>query len=274
MLIGVFVRVCDEDKIICDFVKHYLFLNFDKIIIYDYNSQKHVKDTLSENNLIDSKIIIKRKNVYIENTSYIEGINENKDLDWLLICDCDEFLYIKDNNIKKFLSQFSEDTCTIVINWVVFGNGGIKTYDKNKTIYEQFIIREKYNHFWNNFPKSIIKPKYIDTSKDTITVHIIESLNYLTKNVYNEIPEFKYVSHSQCIDYKLSDSTPVVLFHYMTLDLESMLEKKKKYERIGSNSQRYSIEWYYNYKEHISQSFKDDVTDDRMIKLYDNYNIN
>jgi|LakMenEpi03Aug12_release.lakeMendotaPanAssembly.Ray.scaffolds.fasta_scaffold1283017_1 hypothetical protein len=108
MLIGCFVRVCDEDKIICDFVKHYIKLGFDRIIIYDYNSLISVNDILNKNNLLLNNIIITRKNIYYENDAYHQAIDQNKDLDWLLICDTDEFLYIIIlNNFSNFFKEIS-----------------------------------------------------------------------------------------------------------------------------------------------------------------------
>jgi phosphopantetheine adenylyltransferase len=138
MKIGVSVRVRDEDKILCDFVKHYLFLGFDRIIIFDYNSNIKVSELLSNNNLLLENIIVIRKECYFEYDTYHQAINMNKDLDWLFICDADEFLYIE-SEIKKYLEKFESNVSSILINWVVFGTSNLKTYDKNKTIFEQFI---------------------------------------------------------------------------------------------------------------------------------------
>lgn len=245
-------------------------LEFDKIIIYDYNSLNKVSDILNENNLLSENIIITRKNCYFEHDSYQQMIDTNKDLDWLCLFDTDEFLYIKEGTIKNFLEKYDDNVCTILVNWVVFGSGGLKNYDIKKPIYEQFITRESYNHFWNVFPKSIIRPKLINNT-DYISVHIVESKKYLTMNVYNKEPEHKYNDACQCIDQNLSDDTPLVLFHYMTLDLESMLEKRNKYKSIGFNFDRYSLEWYYNYNNHPPQSFKDDIIDERMKLYYNKY---
>lgn len=268
MKIGVAVRVRDENKIICDFIKHYIKLEFDRIIIYDYNSINKVSNILQNNKLLFENIIIIEKDYYIENDTYHKAINMNKDLDWLFLCDCDEFLYLKEGSIKNFLEKFDNNVSTILVNWVVFGCNNLLKYDINKTIFEQFTAREQYNHFWNLFTKSIVRPKFIDTSNDNISTHIIESKNYLTKNVYNAIPKYIYYNACQCHDIDLSDNTPLVIFHYMTLDLESMLEKKKKYESIGVFCDRYTLKWYYNYEIHPPQSFKDDVYDDRMKKFH------
>ena len=48
MKIGVCIRAKDEQKIICDWVRHYLNLGFDKIFIYDNMSKPSIENTLKE----------------------------------------------------------------------------------------------------------------------------------------------------------------------------------------------------------------------------------
>jgi len=260
MKIGVCIKAKDEQKIICDWVRYYLKLDFDKIIIYDNLSNPPIQETLSNNNLLDNKIeiIIDSYTKGLQTPLYENCINNNKDLDWLLCCDTDEFLYIKNGNIKEFLSNFSDDTCTILINWLVFGSSGNLTYDYNKTIFEQFTKRETYNNFWNIFVKSFIRPKLINNA---LTNHIIYNENYKIKSVYNKELKIEHNTKCDMIDYNLNDNTPVVLVHYMTLDIDHMLSKGVKYKKchyIDKESTKYSLEWYSN-------TFKDHVEDLRMI---------
>ena len=239
MKIGVCIRAKDE-IIINDWINYYIQLGFDRIIIYD-NMSKH---PIQNNN---NKVIIITDTFEGSNQPvvYQECINNNKDLDWLLLCDADEFIYIKNGTIKDFLSTFSHDTCTILINWLVFGTNGKKTYDTSKTVFEQFTKREDYNHFWNQFVKSFIRPKLIDTIGN---VHITYNSNYKIKNVYNQTIVL-HLNNKTCdvLDINLSDKTPVVIIHYMLLDFENMLQKNIK-NRNGQlllqNDNKYSLEWY------------------------------
>jgi hypothetical protein len=178
----------NEENIICDWVNHYLNLDFDKIIIYDNLSNIPIKLLLNNNNLLNDKI-----EILIENTEFInqkniytECINNNKDLDWLLLCDADEFLYIKDNTIKNFLNNFSEDTCTILINWLVYGTSNNQIYNKSQSIYEQFTKREDYTHFWNIFVKSFVRPKLIIESQSP---HITYNKNYIVAVTFSASQE-------------------------------------------------------------------------------------
>ena len=261
LIIGVCVRVKDEQKIIKDWVNHYLKLDFDYIYIYDNLSNPSVENTLG--NYDKNKIKIKIDKVIASNQTdvYQDCLNNNKHLDWLLICDADEFLYIKNGNIKDFLNSFSNDTGTIFINWLVFGTSNLQTYDLSKNIFEQFIKREPYNFFWNEYVKSFIRPKYIKTINGW---HKIFNNSYKTKDVYNNSINLHKTNRYSNI--KLNDNTPVILIHYMTLDFESMLIKRERNSKFSStveNSDKYTIEWYNN-------NFKDEIIDDRMIKYYNN----
>ncbi len=270
MKIGVCIRCKDEEKIICDWVKYYINLGFDRIIIYDNLSNPCVSQILKNKNLlIDNKVFI-YIDEFIGNGQHIiyqKCIDQNKDLDWLLLCDPDEFIYIKDNNIKDFLKNFSEDTATIIINWLVFGSGGNKTFDITKTLFEQFTKREDYTHFWNHFVKSFVRPNLITNFGN---VHTTCNLNYKTKNVYNEEVKFNYPRDNEIIDSKLSDNTPAIIVHYMTLDIESMLKKRNKNlnnDLLDNNNPKYTLNWYYNNR---LQGFKDNNQDLRMLKYIEN----
>tara|TARA_B100000780_G_C20784792_1_gene311647 strand:- start:333 stop:479 length:147 start_codon:yes stop_codon:yes gene_type:complete len=46
MKVGVCIRCKNEEKIICDFVKYYINLDFDRIIIYDNLSNPSVEEIL------------------------------------------------------------------------------------------------------------------------------------------------------------------------------------------------------------------------------------
>ena len=268
MKIGVCIRAKNEQKIICDWVHHYLKLGFDKIFIYDNMSEPSIENTLKENNILNDKVFIKIDTFPHSNQPviYQECINENKDLDWLLLCDADEFLWLKQGNIKDFLSQYSEDTCTVLINWLVYGTSNLQTYDRNVSVFEQFILREDYSHFWNGFVKSFIRPKLIEQIGN---VHITYNSNLKVCNIYNNILTINDSSKCDYRDNNLNDNTPLVLVHYMTLDFESMSEKFKRNHDgalLQKDCNKYSLEWYKSKICPCNSGFKDNVRDLRMIK--------
>ena len=269
MNIGVCIRAKDEQQIICDWVLHYLKLGFDKIFIYDNMSEPSIESSLKSKNLLNDKIIIKIDTFPYSNQPviYQECIDENKELDWLLLCDTDEFLWLKEGTIKDFLSKFSDDTCTVFINWLVYGTSNLKTYDRNKSVFEQFTIREEYSHFWNTFVKSFVRPKLIEKIGN---VHTIYNNNYKVGNVYNNNIMIKYSNKCDYPDKNLNDNTPLVLVHYMTLDFESMQNKFKRNSKghLGEadnwkgDTHKYSLKWY----KMPVYGFNDNVKDLRMKK--------
>ena len=247
MRIGVCIRAKDEQKIIGDWVIHYTDLGFDKIVIYDNLSNPSIEETLKSKDLLNNKIEIKiDENPYSNQGGvYQECLDENKDLDWLLLCDADEFLWIKHGNIKLFLEQFSNDTSTLLINWLVFGTSNLQQYNMLEPIFKQFILREDYTHFWNSFVKSIVRPKLIDKIGN---VHVTHNEKYHVKNVYNKKIKIIDNGKSDYVDNILSDETPLLMVHYMTLDFKSM-EQKYHRNRKGAllpedNCNKYSLEWY------------------------------
>lgn len=265
MKLGVCIRAKNEQKIICDWVNHYLKLDFDKIFIYDNMSEPTIESSLKEKNLLNDKVFIKIDTFPHSNQPviYQECIDQNKDLDWLLLCDADEFLWLKEGTIKDFLSKFSEDTCTILINWLVYGTSKLQTYDKTKSVFEQFTLREDYNHFWNRFVKSFVRPKLIENVGN---VHITYNSNYKVCNIYNN--NISLINDSNICDYldkNLNDNSSIVLVHYMTLDFESMRHKfKRNHDGILLLKEdiKYSLEWYKS----NDNGFKDNVRDLRMKK--------
>tara|TARA_A100001015_G_scaffold228443_1_gene258148 strand:+ start:845 stop:1648 length:804 start_codon:yes stop_codon:yes gene_type:complete len=265
MKIGICIRAKNEQKIICDWVNHYLKLGFDKIFIYDNMSEPSIETTLKEKNLLNEKIFIKYDVVKHSNQPaiYQECIDQNKDLDWLLLCDADEFLWLKEGTIKDFLLKFSEDTCTILINWLVYGTSNLEKYDNNKTVFDQFTLREEYGHFWNTFVKSFVRPKLIENFGN---VHITYNSNYKICDIYkNVLTPPGDLDKCDYPDKNLNDNSPVVLVHYMTLDFESMLEKFKRNHNgwlLLDHDNKYSLEWY---KSEI-YGFKDNIKDLRMIE--------
>ena len=265
MKIGVCIRAKDEQKIICDWVSHYLKLGFDKIFIYDNMSEPSIESSLREKNLLNNKIFIKIDPVQYSNQPviYHECIDENKDLDWLLLCDADEFLWLKEGTIKDFLSKFSEDTCTVLINWLVYGTSNLQTYDRNKSVFKQFTMREEYSHFWNRFVKSFVRPTMIEKLGN---VHITYNENYKVCNIYDNIIIINDPNKCDYLDCNLNDNSPIELVHYMTLDYESMLNKRTKNAKqalgFTLKDNKYSLEWYKS----ETYGFKDNIKDFRMKK--------
>ena len=274
VIVGICIRVKDEDIILNEFIVHHINLGFDLIHIYDNNSSISVEELCKDVvKLYPEKIIIE-KDFSIDPSDpnwgqtnrYNDFLDKNRHLTWILNCDADEFIYLhKHDNIKDFLKEFSDDTSVIPVNWLTYGTSKLYTFDKNKLVMEQFTLREPYNNFWNYFRKSFIRPNLISKIKNW---HFHDSGQYLTKNVYNEIIIKKSEATLKDTDderNKLNDDTPMVMIHYMTLDHENMSKKhyKNKGKLMSNTGIKYTDEWYKKY-------FTDTITDKRMFKYITN----
>jgi len=261
MKIAVCCWMKDEDKIIREWIAHYLNLGFDKIYLFDNMSSIPVSSYISHPN-----VIIKLDNNPKEDPNWGQGarynefLNENRDMDWIFCCDADELLSLRINkSLKDFLSEFSDDTAVIPVNWVTFGQGRNKTFDNSKLVIEQFTIREEYKCFWNFFVKSFIRPNLITK---IVNWHYHDSGKYKSKNVYNEhIRSSKQSTIKEVTQERdrLNDKTPLVLHHYMTLDKESMRIKRNRNNNVLITCDKYTDEWY-------SKNFKDNIKDESMLK--------
>lgn len=102
MSIGVCARVKDEQKIISEWVCHYLRLGFERVVIYDDGSNPPVKKTLVD--CIDSKVVVVDSPTANQAEAYSDGMSRCSDLDWMLLCDADEFLWTDGRTITDYLA--------------------------------------------------------------------------------------------------------------------------------------------------------------------------
>ena len=281
MKIGVVARCRDEDKIVCDWVRHYKNLNFDKIWIYDFASKIPVKTILRSKNLYygDDLEVIRDDNRLVDfpGCCIKENLDKYLAVDWLLHVDIDEFLFVQNGfNVKKYLGLFKEHHVDIItINWLTFGTSNKNTYDYSKTLFQQFTYREPYNSFWNNFVKSFIRTEFLYKEKEkegNIPPHIpitwgsgnkdVVIYDCMVNKLNIDVPSTSSINGK----YPSSDSLAYIV-HYMTLDFESMSKKREKYHSANINiGKRYTKEWYFG-KVDPAQKFTDSVKDERFINL-------
>jgi len=137
----------DEDKYIKEWVDYHKKLNFDDIYVFQ-------NDWRWKGEKIDAELKVydgfgKQIECY---NHFIDNYQEN--YDWVAFFDVDEFLVLKKHkNIQDFVEDYFEYD-SIGINWVLFGDNGIKyNYDNHKLV-ERFLKRQE---FVNPHIKSIVK---------------------------------------------------------------------------------------------------------------------
>jgi hypothetical protein len=269
MKIGVVCRAKDEQLIIKDWISHYIDIGFDRVIVYDNMSNPSIKDTLGDDFVNKNKHILELRQDTVTKWNNVaslfqETIDQMTDLDWLLMCDADEFIWLqKDLSIKDFLSRFNDEVGTVLINWLTYGTSKLISFDNNKSLFEQFIRRGKYNNFWNRFVKSFIRPNLV---KKFINVHISANPEYRICNAFGNNITLDFKQKIKCFIPSMlpSSDSPCLLIHYMTLDHETMARKRQRNINgrlaIIKIPHKYTESWY-------AKQGLDDEVDGRMIKL-------
>jgi hypothetical protein len=163
------IKVCictigkNENKYIKEFIDHYKYYGIDKIMIYDNNDINGERFELELNNYIKNnfvEIIDYRGKEKSQITSMKDCYKNNYlKYDWLLFYDIDEFIYLKEKNIKIFLAKNKLNSCNrIYLNWVNhLDNEQIKY--KNESLFKRF---PKYKYFFDEnhaFVKTMIRGK-------------------------------------------------------------------------------------------------------------------
>jgi len=131
-----------ENQYAVEFVEWYKNLGFDKIFIYDNNhdGEEYFEEVLQQ--FIDNEFveIIPYRNVEkAQFSAYNECYAKHKnEYNWFAFFDFDEFLMLqKDDNIKLFLSRFSEDKQCILINWMIMDDNDL-VHNNGKPLMERF----------------------------------------------------------------------------------------------------------------------------------------
>jgi len=167
-------------------------------------------------------------------------LNNNKNYDWLIFYDLDEFIHLKNySNIKDFLYQKKFNKCqSIYLNWILHTDNNLIYYD-NRSLYERF--PEVY--FNKNFcrGKTIIRGNL-----GRIKIESTHTLNrrigrcngfgekFITSNINCKIPDYKYYF----IDHFHSKST------------EEFINKINKGDCVFGNNNIYKysrINFYFHF---------------------------
>lgn len=226
----VFACAKNESDYITEWVKHYLSIGFDKIIIADNND---IGDD-SLYNVLNDYIVNGR--VQIFDCRGMESIQvaiyskfcEYGNYKWCGYFDCDEFFEMGAyNNVKEFLSTLDEYDC-ISFNWLIFGPNG-QSYKKEGSVQERFLkpvcpvlyMKE------NVFIKSIVKGGYKRFENCWFNgSHIPSTTNEEVKysiGGYNEPYSSKTVHAHFPPSYKLG-----YIKHYYTKSYEEWEKKSRR----------------------------------------------
>lgn len=141
----------NEDNYIEEWIDYHTKLEFDHIFVYANDWE------YSSNN---SNVTVININGRIQQTNAYNHFKKNLsgNFNWAAFFDVDEFLVLnKHNNLKEFLSDYS-DCNAIGINWAIFGNNGHeKVEDEEYSVLKRFTKRSDESFGPNRHIKSIVR---------------------------------------------------------------------------------------------------------------------
>ena len=146
-----------ENLYIKEFIEYYIKLGIDHLFIYDDNDPNTEKMSNIINNSYAKYVTIYENNknlIKLQTDAYNTCYkNNNQKFDWLLMIDMDEFLVIKNNNLKNYLTKSIFNKCDFIkFNWVLTTDNNLIHYD-NRSLFERF----KKPYLKSGFVKSIIR---------------------------------------------------------------------------------------------------------------------
>ena len=199
----------DENLYVKEFIEYYIQLGIDHLFIYDDNDN----DSEKLNDIIDkrykNKVSVyetKQYNIINQSLAFSKCYNNNLNLfDWFLMVDMDEFLYIVNNTLKKYLTNKRFNKCDFIkFNWVIPKDNDLIYYDP-RPLFERF----KPPYIKSEFVKSIIRGNishlrywvhspYISPNKNVTCNNIGKRIYYKNLNLESIRPiniKMAYIIH-------------------------------------------------------------------------------
>ena len=246
------IKVClctigkNENNYVKEFIEHYKNYGIDKIVIYDNNDIDGERFEELLNNYI--------KNNFVEILDYrgkekiqLNSINDcykNNFLNynWLLFYDMDEFINLKERNIKFFLAKKKFNSCErIYLNWVNHLDNDQLNY-KNQSLFKRF---PKFKYFFNK-TKALVK-SMIRGNIPNIRIYNNHVINF-EKESCNAFGVKKLFNQSNTIENP--DNKNYYIDHFYFKSAEEYINKRNRGSVFYGNKSRislYFIDLYFKY---------------------------
>ncbi|MEO8761221.1 MAG: glycosyltransferase family 2 protein [Bacteroidia bacterium] len=234
------VAVClickDENHYLQEWLTYYRSIGINHFFIYDNNSKIPISETLA--NEKDCTVIEwKEDQLGKQMNAYFDCCKKNKNYDWILFIDTDEFLILKKHKtVQDFLSEYNYFS-GVGINWICYTASG----------YENRVEWFKFNKFIplsneiNNHIKSFVRPKYV-TQVQTDPHHFAVT----TVNEHKELINGPFHKHSSDIAF---------IRHNLTRSKTEYLDKISRGRGDGAPSP-HSIRAFYELDEQATETEK------------------
>jgi glycosyltransferase involved in cell wall biosynthesis len=238
MLVGAFTCVKNEQRIILEWIAHYISIGVQRIHVFDNGSSDGTVEKLELASKIFPIVTWERwknsRNWHIK--AFTKGIRvmQSLDVDWAIACDADEFLCCESyNNIYSLLAYF-DNSHAIGVNWAIFGSNGL-TADPQKPYLECFVRRAPYDFRAHHNIKSIVRPSMVSS---TINSHTFALSSGVYKNSYKE--ELRWlgtpgVAQQISLTWRFQ--------HYFCRNLYALSEKVQRAREAGIFHLRTDEDW-------------------------------
>ena len=150
---GKYIKICvcspgkQENKYIQEFVTHYKYYGVDKIYLYDNNNidGEHFEEVINDfikSGFVDIINFRGKTRALFTMMNHCYKNNFRK-YNWLIFFELDEFIHLKNNNLKTYLNSKNFSKCEAInLNWCFITDNNLIYYE-NKTLKERFPITEK-----------------------------------------------------------------------------------------------------------------------------------
>ena len=246
------IKVClctigkNENKYIKEFVEHYKNYGIDKIVIYDNNDIdgerfEYILSNYIKNNFVE--ILDYRGKEKIQLNSINDCYKNNfLKYNWLLFYDMDEFINLKERNIKFFLAKKKFNSCErIYLNWVNHLDNDQLNY-KNQSLFKRF---PKFKYFFNK-TKALVK-SMIRGNIPNIRIYNNHVINF-EKESCNAFGVKKLFNQSNTIENP--DNKNYYIDHFYFKSAEEYINKRNRGSVFYGNKSRinlYFIDLYFKY---------------------------
>lgn len=237
----VYTRCFYENEYLDYFIKHYLDIGFNKIIILHSGGSEY-KLHEKYKNLVDIYYVLNEGNVLLSKYDYL--IKES-DFDWFLVVDNDEFLIL--NNEYKTINDYVENKLLLNnnINQFYFRWGMIEKYDIENNNNFSYIL-QNYKIFSNPHIKSMFKKQDFMN----ISQHYSNFQNltiYFENNITNKNNALHTINFNSYQEH--------ILIHIHTRSINNLIIKSlyTKLERKYINLKNEFIEFINSYA-HLSNN--------------------
>ena len=220
-----------ENLYIKDYVDYYLKLGFDHIFIFDDNEPgvEKISDVIDNSyhesvTIYDYSTIIKDQKV-----AFTLCYEMNKyDYDWIFMNDIDEYLVIRNDSLKHYLSNNNFKKCDFIkFHWVLATDNNLLHYD-NRSVLERF----KGPYKLNTHIKTMVRGNIDDIQFDIHTPFISPHRN-ISCNNKGEIYKNKEILFQDVFDINIEKA---YIIHFKYKSTEEYVNKYKRgyHWRIGN----------------------------------------